>query len=60
MTDLCKQAKAESKSGSSSLIAKNGKKATKVINLDYADSICTKLFALRHHEKLASRTKFKI
>lgn len=59
MADLCRQAKNEGKSASV-FNSKTGKKVVKVINLDYADSICQKLFTFRHAEDLTNRTKFKI
>lgn len=64
MTDLCKQAKIEWKNAASNQQAKDAKLPTKknpkVINLDYADNVCQKLFAHRQHETLSSRIKFKI
>jgi hypothetical protein len=36
------------------------KKASKVINLDYADKICQNLFEQRKNEALQSRIRFKI
>ena len=45
MTDLCKQSKNEGRS--SVYNSKTGKRVIKVINLDYADAICQKLFSFR-------------
>jgi len=58
MADLCRQSKTE-KSGAV-FNSKTGKKVVKVINLDYADSICQKLFTFRNDKDLTNRTKFKI
>jgi hypothetical protein len=58
MADLCRQSRNEGKSGSYN--SKTGKKVVKVINLDYADSICQKLFTFRNNTDLTNRTKFKI
>ena len=59
MADLCRQSRNEGKSGSV-FNSKTGKKVVKVINLDYADSICQKLFTFRNDKDLTNRTKFKI
>lgn len=59
MADLCRLSKAEGKAAST-YNSKTGKKVVKVINLDYADSICQKLFTFRTNETLTNRTKFKI
>ena len=47
MRDLCHLSKSESSKAASVYNSKTGKKVVKVINLDYADSICQKLFTLR-------------
>ena len=58
MADLCKQSKTEK--GGAVYNSKTGKKVVKVINLDYADSICSKVFLYRNDKDLTNRTKFKI
>ena len=52
MFDLCRQAKQDLKD--------EKKRSNKVINLDYADSICNNLFEHRKNEALQSRIRFKI
>jgi len=59
MADLCKQSRAEGKNGGT-YNKVTGKKVVKVINLDYADGICQKLFTFRNDKDLTNRTKFKI
>lgn len=59
MTDLIKTARYENKLSvqeRKNLI----KKSSKVINLDYADNMCQKLFALRTDDRLQNRIKFRI
>ena len=60
MNDLCKQAKLDMKHNNLANNSKFNKKNTKVINLDYADNMCQKIFSYRQDEKLQSRIKFKI
>lgn len=60
MTDLCKQAKIEIKRDTVIQNAKFNKKSGKVINLDYADAMCHKMFTYRQDDSLDSRIKFKI
>jgi len=63
MTDLCKQAKVDFKTPVSAAQKEKyntNKKSPKVINLDYADNMCQKLFSHRHSETIQSRIRFKI
>ena len=60
MEDLCSQAKAEYTNNVNFNSAKFLKKGNKVINLEYADNMCLKLFEHRRSEQLSSRIKFKI
>ena len=57
MSDLCRQSKNDNKT---SYNTKTGKKVVKVINLDYTDVICQKIFLFRQDVSLTNRTKFKI
>jgi len=57
MNDLCRQSKLETKA---MLASKNFKKNPKIINLEYADTMCQKLFSYRQDDRFESRIKFKI
>jgi hypothetical protein len=59
MTNLYKQAKVEIKNNAVGPNSRFAKK-NKVINLDYADNLCHKLFSFRQDEKLESRIRFRI
>lgn len=60
MIDLCKKAKIEIKKDTIAQSAKFNKKGGKVINLDYADAMCHRIFNYRYDNSLESRIKFKI
>ena len=56
MGNLCKLAKNEIAAGQVS----KEKKQKSVINLEYVDNICQKVFGYRKHEALSSRIRFKV
>lgn len=60
MIDLVRTARFEIKNGSLLSNSKFNRKNNKTINLDYADSLCQRLFSFRQDEKLLSRIRFKI
>lgn len=61
MIELCRQAKNDLASDDPSSQSARSKRQNKVINLDYGNTICLKVFELRNNKDLLQvRTRFKI